>query len=431
MGQKDDLKTLVTATQSRELERRWDYYTGRHPKIYVTPKIREIFRSLSDRFDENYCGLAINSYIRRMEVTGFEGPDAEKAQVVWDESRLAQRQGRLWRWGMTYGRVYLIADPDLGTHGQLAINKPTLAYGEPEPDDPETMRWLGKLWADPDKGWHAVLMYDGARYTYRTERKSAAQMSGWVLELEESNTGQVPGVELTPYDDGQPLIDTISGLNDRTNKLASNKFVAAEFTAFRQRVFFTRQDVTQDDLKQAPDEAIILDPGDSDGKASVQELSPTDLSNYDNGKSAEVDSIFTLATLPRHMRVNPGAPPSGESIKADEGPFIEAVRDYSREMGEGLAEALSLLDIDATPQFKDPTVHNELTQAQTVATLVDAGVPWQAAVRMYAGWAAEDITDAEALATVQVANGTGAALLGAFNSPGTPVATDVPADVEG
>lgn len=422
-----DLKTLLDATADRALTVRWNFYAGAHPKIYATPKLRDTFKGLADSFDENYCGLAINSRLSRLEVTGWSGPQAEQAQKVWDDSNLARRQSRLWRYALVHARACLVADVEDGRAPLLKVNKATLAYAQPRADDPDQLAWLGKVWQESKTVTRATLMYPDEIVRLVTQGKRA-DLSRWDVDPDDPGgrnpLNAVPGVQFSPYDEGQPLIDAITGLQNRINKLASNKFVAAEFGAFRQRVYFTRQDVTPFELKNAPDEAIILDPGDTDAQARVQELTATELSNYDNAKNAEVDALFTIATLPRHMRVNPGAAPSGDAIKADEGPFVETIKDLQNQLGTTLVEAMALLGIDAEPIWRDPTVANELTQAQTVQTFVDAGMPVGPLMVEYAGWDEQDVTDAlaqgSATATATAGSAVGAALLGAFNAPGVP-----------
>jgi hypothetical protein len=124
------------------------------------------------------------------------------------------------------------------------------------------------------------------------------------------------------------------------------------------------------------------------------------------------------------MRVNPGSPPSGDAIKADEGPFVEAIKDLQNQLGETLVEAMGLLGIEAEPIWRDPTVTNELTQAQTVQTFVDSGMPVGPLMERYAGWANDEVTEAQAqatsVATATAGSAVGAALLGAFNAPGVP-----------
>ena len=216
--------------------------------------------------------------------------------------------------------------------------------------------------------------------------------------------GFVPAVEIKPYGDGPVLLDEIKPSQDRINKLCSNKLVAAEFGAFRQRVFFTRQDVSDNDLKNQPDSAIILDP--DDGAARVQEMAATDLANYDQSKSSEIDNLFTIAALPRHLRVNPGAAPSGEAIKADESPMVEHILNHQREMGEALVDLCGLLGIDAEPVWRNPEPRDQLREAQVVSEYAMLGVPWQVAAGKFAGWDADDLIDAASAAPTGTEPGT-------------------------
>lgn len=427
-----DLKILVNAVTERALGLRWAYYSGEHPKVYVTPKLRKTFRNLADSFDENYCGLAVNSRLARLEVTGWQGPNAEEAQAIWDRSKLGRRQTRLFRYAIVHSRAVLIADPDAEGGPALRVNKATIAYGHPHDDDPDVLRFIGKVW-ESEGAWRATLMYadesirlvspPGARLTDSTRFQVDEEDPGGPNPLP---TNLVPGVVVSPYDEAEPLVDSITGLQNRINKMAANKFVAAEFGAFKQRVFFTRQQVTPFDVQNAPDHAIILDPGEAEAAARVQELSATELRNYDQSKDSEVDSLFTIATLPRHMRVNPGASPSGEAVKADEGPFVESVRGLQNQIGEALIEAMELFGLDAEPVWRDPTVHNEGTQADTVTKMVDSGVPLRDALMRYAGWSEEEVDAALSAAAAASPTGTGvgdqvgAALLSAFNAPGVP-----------
>lgn len=415
------MKALLAHVTDRRLALRWAYYIGDHPRVYATPKLYELFRTLADSMVENYIALAINSRLSRLEVTGWTGDDADAAQAVWDASRLPQYQDRLYRYALVHSGAYLMADEREDGQQVLRLNPATLVYAEPDPDDPYTVGWGGKAWRGSD-GWRITLYEPDriARYLSPSDKQDA--LGDYVLEDEQPNTmARVPIVGVSPYGDGPALIDQISGVQDRINKIGANKFVAAEFGAFKQRVFFTTQDVQPYDVRQAPDHAIVLDPGES-GEAKVQELTATDLANYDRAKDSEIDSLFTMATLPRHMRVNPGAPPSGEAIKADEGPFVEALRDHQRSMAEAMTDAMALFDIDAEPIWRDVEVHNEAVLATTVGTFVDAGIPWQTAVQKYAGWDEDEVADAQAAAQAPTGNAVGAALLNAFAAPTTPTA---------
>lgn len=396
----DAIEVTLAKTQDARLRQRWAYYAGQHPKVYVTPKLRETFRGLADSLVENYCGLAVNARTTRLQIEGWDGDGAVSAEQVWTDGGFPQRQDALYRWGLVHGSVYLIV-----ADGTLAANPATIAYAEPDPDDWTGVAWAGKAWVEGDN-WHVSLWDEGYIYRYvaeqtadKSKRRRLPGADRFRLDSGEGHGyDRVPVFPVNPYGYmGSPLLDQIAPVQDRINKITANKFVAAEFGAFKQRVFFTRQEIDAYAVRQQPDHAIVLDPGDSEAAARVEELGGTDLSNYDEAKTAEVDALFTIAALPRHMRVNPGTAPSGDAIKADEGPFTEAVFDHQREFGEALTAALALLGIDAKPTWRDPVVQNDLSNAQIVSTLVSAGVPWQVAVQKYLGLTPDEIAQATML----------------------------------
>lgn len=400
------LNRMLLEVSAGKYRTRWNYYVGDHPKIWASPKLKDTFRDLADSFVENYCSLAINARVSRLEVTGFDGDQGEQAYDIWQQAGFEQRQDVMFRWALAHGLAYLIVQDDT-----VVINPATVAYAFTDPDDWMKHAWAGKAWLDaPAATWHAVLWDETHLYRYKAKAKDqSGNLPGaqtapmplgkdFVYDSEEAHGyGQVPVFAVTPFGWGAaPLIDQIAPIQDKINKLSANKFVAAEFGAFKQRVFFTRQKLEPSQVRQQPDHAIVLDPGDSDGKASVQELGGTDLSVYDAAKSAEIDALFTIGLLPRHLRSNVSAHLSGEAMKADEAPFIESLHDHQREFGEALSSAFRLIGVDAKPIWRDVETRDDLRNAQVVETLASAGVPWQATVTEYIGMDKEEVAEAQA-----------------------------------
>jgi len=400
----DAIDQTIAFTQSRALTLRWNYYVGNQPKIYLTPKLAETFRALSDSLTENYCGFAVNSRVHRMEINGWDGDGAVTAQELWEQDHFPLRQDAFYRWGLVHGHAYIAVTQD-GVHA----NPANVMYAQPDPDDWMAVAWAGKCWVEGNTWYVSVWDDDNVRrYEARGQTRKQARTVTTppgakdfkLLTEERHGFERVPVIAVNPYGYlGAPLIDQISPIQDRINKITANKLVAAEFGAFKQRVFFTRQEVTPEAIRQQPDTAIVLDPGDSDARASVQELGGTDLHNYDDAKNSEVDALFTIASLPKHMRVNAGSDASGEAIKADEGPFVEAIIDHQRELGSALQQAFQMLDVDANPVWRDPTVNDDLSNAKIVETRVGAGIPWQVAAVKYLGMTPTEIEEAQALVT--------------------------------
>lgn len=420
-----DLELILNRVADPIWQARWNYYTGKHPRLYVNAKTREMFASLNDAMADNYCGLAVGSRVTRLRIEGWDGPGAEQADNVWETSRLPQRQDRLFRWALAYGEcVLLLDDNDDDGVPKIRVNRPTQAAVIMSDEYADEVRVAGKVWKNGGD-WHATLWYEDE--TVRLILPDSDRPDPQRFDLDPDDPGglhgfdSVPAVPVLPYADGPVLIDTLHPAQDRVNKITSNKMVAGEFTAFAQRVFFTRQDVQPYDLRNAPDHAIVLDPGDADGKASVQQLPSGDLTGYIRDRNDEIDNLFTLGSLPRHMRVNPGAPPSGDAMRADEGPFVQAVEDNQRELGEALVSGLALLGVDADPIWKSVAVDDRGSNAQAFAQTTAAGLPWQMTVREYLGWTDEQVVEAETyLQGTTEPDALGAALLSLNANPTLP-----------
>lgn len=384
---------------------RWDYYNGYVAAPFLTAKLREHFGDLAESMVENYCSIAIDARIDRLQVTGFDGPGEDAAQNLWDTGGFRQRQDQMYRWGLVDGSMYLIVQDDI-----VVANPARVAYAEPATDDWLSVMWAGKAWQNMDH-WEAILWDEERLYRYRTAPGSAnlwltqrnwnsSTVSGAMQFVEEEyhGYGQVPVFPANPYGDGaSPLLDKIAPIQDRINKIIANTFVTLEWSAFKQRVFFTTQEIDPFDVRQEPDTAIVLDPGTADARSSVVELGGSSLQGYDELKHSTVLSLWTIANLPRHMLVNVGSMVSGDAIKADEGPFIQAIKNHQREFGQAFTAALDLCGIDAEPVWRNPETNNDDIQARTVETLVASGLPWQTAVERYLGFTPDEITAATIL----------------------------------
>lgn len=388
----------LTSTRAAGLTRRWSYFKGNQPRVWVTDKFARLFRDLADSMGDNYCGLAVNSRVSRLKVEGWSGPDAEAAEGAWADGGWPIRQSSFYQWGLGYGQVYLIGEEG-ETGPVLQPNRPTLVSHTASQDNPLMVETATKAWWSRGE-WHAVVYDDADVWRFVAPGKAETMPKFDQFRPDPEDEGgphgfdRCPVIVCYPYGFDSPvLLDTVRGAQDRINKIGSNKFVASEFSAFAQRVFFTRQDIQDEDVVNAPDHAIVLDPGDAEGKASVQELSGGDLAKFDAAKQAEVDTFFTLALLPRHLMVNPGAAPSGAAIKADEGPMVAAVREHQAQFGESMSAGWDLFGWEAESVWENPEVADGLDTAQEVRAYVDSGVPVDAALVRVAGWTQEDVDE--------------------------------------
>ena len=417
-----DLQAGIDALgmKRREIELYWQYYDDIQPPKYLSEKMQEAFRGLKDRFSLNLCKLAITTPLNRLWVQGWESPQAKE---MWHRLRLDREQKRIYKHALVAGESYVVGWRGLeGEAPQLAFNDPRIVHLFFRADQPGTKEFAVKVWQERDETVRGVIYYPDSIVRVVAEQAAtehrdlalqdgppvATAVSAGNFEYDpvdpggEHAMGEVP-VWRFSQDLWQPesrLKDLIP-VQDVINKLRSNKMVAAESGAFPQRVYFTMQDLNAEELRHEPHTSLVLDPGDRESPASVEQFEAASLEGYDESISAEVQNFFTVAHLPRHLLISPGADSSGDAIRSDEGPFQEMVRDMATNFGYTWADMMSTLtqsdDEAVTPDWQDSRINNAEAQAREFQALVEGSMPpAYAAVKAFQ-WDLEDAREANLL----------------------------------
>lgn len=430
----------------------WRYYDGNHPQLWMTEKLRQAFGpAFEGSLQDNYCELVVEAVVARLEVTGWaakpaaagatpvEGqqgtagdaaPDAgdqglsetDRMAELWEANRLDLEQEELYRMARASGEAYVIVWPRYDERGQVvttdagtelwdvAVNDGQLVHLEVGGNGGQRL-WAAKVWLDTTApggpAWRANVYYPDELVRLRMPSGKGgsgglsampAKADRFDLDADDPGgpnpLGQVCVFRFARNRSGRSALTTAVPIQDKINKLAANKMVSAEFAAWRQRVLLTTQDVPDATLRPSPGGWLVLDPGGEteEGKApatQVVELQATELANYDNSKSSEVDTLFTLCQLPRHLRINPGSPPSGDAVRADEAPYIGMVQAHQKAYGATWADVAQAIGYNVVPAWRPAEVANDEAEARTVAAYVTAGVPVDVALEYVAGWPEE------------------------------------------
>lgn len=401
-----DLKVKGT-----ELDRYWAYYEGDHPRVWLTEKIRDMFDDqLVDSMVENWCETVIDHPLTRMEVTGFDAKDSvnnKAAQNVFDENDLELEQTDLYRHMRVYGEGFLFAwkDDEKEFGFSVSLNEPKYVWWPADAHRTQP-KFVVKVWPDELDGcWRATLYYK-----YEVIRLKGVALQDGVTPimpeangflLDEDDPGgphqfeEVPVIRFAKHRKRRSVLKSIIPIQNKINKLSANKMVSAEFGAYRRLAILTQQPIAEDDLVMRPNRALVLDPGGgTDAEpTSIWEGSATELANFDNSGDKEIDKIFSMVPLPRHLRMNPGTPPSGDAIQADEGPFVEMIEDMQRYAGASWSNLWDLMGIEADAQWRNPNVKSDVTEATVVKTYKDAGVPVEFLLEKYAGWSTDEVEE--------------------------------------
>lgn len=429
-----------------EIDTMWSYHDGDHDQVWLTDALRQAFgaKGMSD-LQDNYCGMAVGAYLSRLDVKGWAlrkpvADDADEqakqaaanaeaaAAAAWEDNDLDLEQDDVYRAAFVAGQAMVLVWPrtDPTTKQQATDDDGQLLWDVVAKDarncyvaaGPKlrSRKWAWVVWLDKDR-WRATGYYsdqDGLPAevvrlhtppTGNVSKNFPEQARRFLLDADDPGGpmpevfgGKCPVVAFKLERRARSWLRDAVPVQDKINKLAANKMVAAEFLAFPQRYALTAQEIPEGALRYSPAKLLQLDPGggqteDGQGLAptKVGEFTTADLETYDKAHSAEVDKLFTIKLLPRHLRVNPGTPPSGDAIKADEGPHVAFTRNVCMSMfGASWSDVQQLMGHDVVPVWTDPEVANAKGEAEELDLLVRAGVPLLSALRKV-GWTPDEI----------------------------------------
>lgn len=436
------------ALKRPDLDRRWSYYKGHHDEKILSEKLRQVIRrhpQVTTMFT-NYCRLAVEAPLSRLEITGWKGKDAVTAQDLWDDNDLDLEAEEIHRQALVAGEAFvivwpripnpddLLAPPDAGPTLDIAVQDARNCHLQYGARRRRAQLWGCKVYLDnevPEPIWRAILYYPTEIIRLRTEPNlPQPPLDADVFYVDGDDPGgphtlgMVPMVRIARYFDGDSRMDDVVPIQDRINKLTADKVIAGEFGAFPQRWVLSNDDPPDAVLRAGPGSVWVMSPssvnpeGGEEARTQVGQFPTTELSNYDGTIQREVNALFTVAQLPRHLLVDPGVAPTGEAIKADEGPFVTTVRGYQRVLQAAWVDLMKLCGLaDAMPVWKDIEAHNELTSAQTFQTLCMAGMPLAMAAEIAMDLPQEQLDE---LAKLPVLPQPGAGLPGQSEQPPPP-----------
>jgi hypothetical protein len=394
--------------------RRRRYSDGQQPRTWLTKKVRKMFdQKLQQSMIENWIELVVEAPLSRTRVTRIVGDSdmvTTAAQEMWKQNKMPRRQVELWRKVYRDGEAFAVRWHEDEPTGFESISTPdalTIAWPDEEDLLPDgTPEYFARVWIDRKENiFRATIYYDTdvVRFIGPAPRDSQNALPGFrEFQIDPEEPGgphgfkRPPGQRFALREDGKSRIDTCIPPQDKINKLVMNKMVNAEFNAFAQLIALTNQPIEDGDLERSPDKVLSMSAGDGgpDGwKASLFETTPTILANYDDSIAQERHKLFAMATLPKHLEINPGTPPSGDAVEADEGPFTEMVGNNSDILGDQLAELFELDDLEVTVEWRNPKNVSETEQAATVTSMKAAGVPLDIALKRYADWTDEEVEE--------------------------------------
>lgn len=387
----------------------WAYYEGRHPLVYSSERLEELFRNIKSRFVQNWCAVVVNSVLERIQLQRVTVADDEAATKrmadLLNASELTLESDDAHLAALVCGESFIIAWPDeTNEQPQAYYNDPRNVHLFYEADRPRTKRFAAKWWIGDDHYRYLTLYYpDRLEYYRSTNAVRIISDSGTYSSSNEVRSGKSfgqPTTERNPYGvipvfhfrrERRAIISELQNIiepQDAVNKLLADMMIAAEFGAFPQRYIISQNEPGK--FKNAPNIIWDIPASDDEGQpTSVGQFAATELSNYLEAIDRWMVSIAIISRTPKTYFMQQGGDPSGEALIAMESPLNKKAQKYiDRFMATWSELAQFLYRIDSgeelddnaiVPVFDKPETVQPYTQALIRKESVQAGIPllWQ------------------------------------------------------
>ena len=158
-----DVKTIYDALQAKTPKylSLQNYYAGNQPTVYLTQRLREIFRNLDLVFTENWCAVVVDSEKERINLMGFEAKNQTVQQTLMDafnRNDLKNESDDISTDALVTSECYAIAWPGEDGKAEVFYNDPTMVHCVYSGENPRKMRYAGKKFEE-DKKAHLTLYY--------------------------------------------------------------------------------------------------------------------------------------------------------------------------------------------------------------------------------------------------------------------------------
>jgi hypothetical protein len=359
------LETRLDAKR-KDYQRFDDYYEGKHPLGFATPKFREAFGALFSQFADNWCDLVVDAAEERLNVQGFRFDKPEGDDVAWRiwqanqldaDSRIAHTEALVN--GVSYATVWAGEDDNTPS---ITIEHPMQMIVAHAAGNPRKRLAALKRFTDDDGYERATLYLPDDIYRFRSRSKRGSRLV-YVGETErwvdfatddqdariDNPMGIVPVVPLVNrrrlLNDGVSEISRVIPMQDGINKLVADMIVASEFGAAPQR-WATGIEIPRDPKTGKPvpmfENLVSRLMASENPNTQFGQFSQTDLQPFVSGIELLVQHIASQTRTPPHYFYLSGQFPSGESIKSAETGLVAKVVRKQGSFGEAWEEVIRL-----------------------------------------------------------------------------------------
>ena len=370
----------------------YSYLEGNPRLKYSTERLTRAFGNSLTYFAQSWGSIVINAVLDRLVLKGFNSTNATANNMLDDLfSRLGMNLDAqdVHEAIQVTGEAFLIVDLFDG-QPEIYFNDPRLCEVFYDSDRPKLKKFAAKRWTGNDGKVYVSLYYPDRIEKYVSDTGNTSK-SFTLVETVANDFGDIP---VFHFRDSKRIIQgefdksTIS-LLDAVNKLFSDLMVAAEFEAFKMRVFISSSD--PGDISVGPDMNLWLPANESGGQASnVIELGGSSLRNFLDPIENLASTLAVTTRTPKTYFTNSGANLSGEALLVEESPLVKKVMNKQEAYSPTWKEvALYLLKVnglvvdanEVSCVWESPETTLPLTEAQVLQAYISAQVPLATALR--------------------------------------------------
>ncbi|MFH8346779.1 phage portal protein [Streptomyces sp. NPDC018045] len=371
-----------------------EYYDGRHQRmLFAQSKYRSEFADVFDRWNDNFCGLVIDSVNERLAIQGFrmtDEPEADKdARRIWQRNFMDSESAAGHLDAMTQGSAYVIVWADADGEPTINVESAETVVVQFKPGSRREVEAAAKFFVDDWGREHCTLWLEDVVCT------GGPSLAGYAIDKTERNPLKV--VPVVPLQNrsrliGEPMSDLapIIPLQNAINKVTADALVASEYAAWPQR-YVTGLEIEEDEdgrpvepFRVAVDKLLQAE----DPAASFGQFDAADLSNYVALVDMLVQHLASCARVPFHYMLKGGQVPSGDSITSAEAGLIAKTKERMLHFGESWEKVMRLAFLvkkdkeradafEAEVMWKDPENRTEAQHMDSLLKLQMLSVPKQ------------------------------------------------------
>lgn len=405
-----DLERAVNALVGKQdrMNKLWNYYQGKMPMVYANERIREIMRRIDAQFVENWCAVIIQTTHDRINLLGFETPDAAMQKTLsdlWETCDLGIVADDVHEGALVLGEAFLIIWPNEAKEVRAYYNDARMCQAFYDQEDPYQMTNAAKWYIGDDDGLKHLTMYYADRIEHYIGPKAESASTKFVFVDDEPNPyGEIPVFRFSQKRNSLGDFELILPLQDAVNKLISDMMRAAEVAAYKQRWVISNSDTSA--LINAPNELWNIPAGESGMQPTqVGEFGETNMANYLDAIERIAQVVGSVSRTPYHSFEHRGNI-SGEALIALEAPLNKKCADYEmRYKGVWRQAAAFMLKLAGhgdvpsqriMPKWDAIASEQPLTTAQARQLGVAAGMPLVTVLRKFEQWSPVALAQLEA-----------------------------------